>query len=182
MVKFISIIVDTNAMISFFKKDPTIGTPQNPYIADHFVTTDAPQAIWKGAKILVLETDTEYRIQMLESTQSPSLEVIHPTQEQAAIVFKQISDTIPSEAKWEAIFNIEEMNTLYNADGSLVVFESNIDSINCFSIKTNSKITLKNNLQYNILFKFGNPTKYAVIDPFIENTSSVGEDPDDENP
>ncbi|MCL3780889.1 hypothetical protein EMN47_10900 [Prolixibacteraceae bacterium JC049] len=173
MPKFISIIVDTNAMINFFKSDSRYGTQEQPYIADHFITTDAPQAIWKGAKILVLEPKTEYRIQLISSANSPSVNILTPNEDDAAIVFTQISDQQITENDWEKIFDLESMNAHVNSEGKLVVKETESNTLNFFSIQTNEKITIENNLQYNILFKFGEPEKFAVIDPYIENTTGI---------
>ncbi|MFW5753749.1 MAG: hypothetical protein ACOCV9_03005 [Marinilabiliaceae bacterium] len=174
MKKEITIHVDTDSLIDFFKDDSAWGTPDKPLIADDFCRINAPDISWEGNKILSLEPDTEYRVSLVSNSKKYPISLIDPSTEEVngEIKMDMITPKITKLKEWEKVFDLEQTHHEYTLDGHLLLKPTRD---NHFLLATPEKIKLHHNIFYTIIFRIGGADKMAVVDPLIR----VRTDPDD---
>mgnify|MGYP006289274341 FL=1 len=168
MKKEITIHVDTDHLIDFFKDDNSWGTPDKPLIADDFCKIDAPDISWEGNKILPLEPDTEYRVSLVSNSKKYPVSMIDRStgEVNGEIKMDMITPKITKWKEWEKVFDLERTHYEYTLDGHLLLKPTRD---NHFLLATPKKIKLHHNIFYTILFRIGGADKMAVVDPLIKN-------------
>jgi hypothetical protein len=170
MEKIITIYVDTDSMIGFFKDDPAYGTGDKPYPADSFYTVDAPDVYYKGHSILSLKPDCLFRFSLTASKRKKKvIPVDHKAEgDTGEIIMSMISEKIPTLEEWGQIIDLDNTPHDYTIDGNLLI---KLDKEGLFSFKTNEKITFHKNLKYSFLFRIDGTKDIGYIDPLISNRS-----------
>jgi hypothetical protein len=171
-MSIITITIDTDKMVQFFKKDITYGQRNNPYKADNFCNVTA-QGLTKSdiRNVFVLQADTVYQFQLLNVTGSNT----RICSQLASLALSIIQTNIPNEDDWSKIFDLSYNKPRVDPEGRLIFSVNNNQTNYFFEMKTQHKnlFQTNNNLQYHIAFQINveGEIKLAVIDPLIANTS-----------
>lgn len=173
MEKNLTIYVDTDSMISFFKDDPSYGGTDKPYAADSFYTVDAPDVYYKGHNVLVLEAGIQYKISLTASSRKSGLIPLTQEAKQVAkggeMILAMISKEIPTKEEWGQIIDLSKTPHAFSVEGSLLIKQ---DSEGIFTLVTVDKITCHKNLKYSFLFQIEGTNKIGFIDPAISNRTT----------
>ncbi|TKG94535.1 hypothetical protein EYV94_11335 [Puteibacter caeruleilacunae] len=165
----VNIYVRTEEMIEFYKGDQNQGNPQNPYTADpfcNFVITGT-ETIGANGDILSLQSDSQLQWSIKDADGN---DLVNNYNDEIFLSMVTDQETLPVVEDWQKIFNFTP-----NGQYSVHVGKLLIKGVN--QINTQQKISLHNNLQYNIGFSFSDATgkiHYALIDPFIKNPKDPG--------
>ena len=172
MEKNITIYVDTDSMIGFFKDDPAYGSADKPYAADSFYTMDAPDVYYKGHSVMVLEAGCQYKISLTASLHkqgvTPLTHEAKPAAKSGEMILSMISNEMPTQEEWGQIIDLSKTPHAFALDGRLLVKQ---DSEGVFNVVTVGEITCHKNLKYSFLFQIEGTDKIGFIDPFISNTT-----------
>lgn len=173
MKKNLTIYVDTDSMISFFKDDPSYGRADKPYTADSFYTMDAPDIYYKGHSVMVLEAGVQYKISLTASSRKsgliPLTREAKPVTKSGEMILAMISKEIPTKEEWGQIIDLVKTPHSFSSDGSLLIKQ---DSEGKFTVVTVPKITCHKNLKYSFLFQIEGTDKVGFIDPYISNRTT----------
>jgi len=169
MKNLISIIIDTQSLIDFFKKAPSWGTSDKPYKADSFCTVDAPNLLWRGGRILTLEPSSSYEIELL--SKPIKTDVKHLKEDCAEVIFTAITDDVVTIEDWKNIFILDNKDCYtYDKFRNELTIKQELGK--ALMVQTAPDYSPKFNLQYAIYFEIKETGKIGVIDPYIGNTSS----------
>jgi hypothetical protein len=170
MKKNLTIYVDTDSMVSFFKDDPSFGSADKPYVADSFYTVDAPDVLYKGHNVMILETGSRYRISLIASLSKRGLiSLTHeakPAAKSGEMILSMISKELPTKEEWGQIIDLSKTPHSFSLDGRLLIKQ---DSEGNFTVVTVEKITCHKNFKYSFLFQIEGTDKIGFIDPLISN-------------